>query len=91
MKIGARRVSQLLNKSGQLKYTKKISAPMMTPQHKKTRVEWATEAQLWGDAFDQIVWSDEKKWNLDGPDGLNYYWAVHDSTSLNVKMEGVEL
>ncbi|KAF0709933.1 hypothetical protein AaE_012726 [Aphanomyces astaci] len=73
--VGRRRVCQLLNKSGKLKYKKRLAAPMMTRAHEKARVKWAAEARHWGPKFGDIVWSDEKKWNLDGPDGFNYYWA----------------
>ena len=73
--VGIRRVRQLLNESGKVKYTKRLAAPLMTPEHKKNRVRWALEAQSWAEKFDSIVWSDEKKFNLDGPDGYNYYWA----------------
>jgi transposase len=73
--VGRRRVCQLLNKSGKVKFKKRLAAPMMTRAHQKARVLWASEAKNWGAKFDNIIWSDEKKWNLDGPDGYNYYWA----------------
>ncbi|KAF0706764.1 hypothetical protein AaE_013963 [Aphanomyces astaci] len=73
--VGERRVCQLLNKCGKLKYKKRLAAPMMTPAHQKARVKWAKDAREWGRKFEDIIWSDEKKWNLDGPDGFSFYWA----------------
>ncbi|RHZ12604.1 hypothetical protein DYB37_013935 [Aphanomyces astaci] len=54
---------------------KRLAAPMMTRAHQKARVKWAKDAREWGRKFEDIIWSNEKKWNQDGPDGFSFYWA----------------
>ncbi|KAF0726182.1 hypothetical protein Ae201684P_020310 [Aphanomyces euteiches] len=71
-----RRVQQILHEAPHPKYTKRVAAPKLTQVHKDARLKYAedntTDPPTWG----EIIWSDEKKFNLDGPDGFKYYW--HD-------------
>jgi transposase len=75
--IGVRRVQRLLATNPNFKYTKRKACPKITERHRVNRVKWATEHVTWDrQKWNTVIFSDEKKFNLDGPDGLQYYW--HD-------------
>lgn len=58
-----------------VKKRKRLPRPRLLQRHKTSRLAFAQENQTRNASWGEIVFSDEKKINLDGPDGYQYYWA----------------
>src|SRR5689334_7823689 len=56
------------------KYMKRNHTPALTPAYQTKRLDWAKMILREGTQWDEIIFSDEKKSNLNGPDGLQSYW-----------------
>ncbi|PIC17508.1 hypothetical protein B9Z55_023726 [Caenorhabditis nigoni] len=67
-------VRRVIQKSNFIKYRKMKKAPKLTSIHRQKRLEFARKNARTD--WTQIIFSDEKKFNCDGPDGYNSYW--HD-------------
>ena len=71
-----RTIINYLHRSKIFEYAKKVSKPTLKPKHKDDRLEFARRNYNWKNQWHSVIFSDEKKFNLDNPDGYAYYW--HD-------------
>lgn len=69
-------VKRVIKSAKHLKRKKLKKKPPLNESRKKIRLQFCKTYMSWKCEWQQVVFSDEKKFNLEGPDGFNYYF--HD-------------
>lgn len=67
--VRVRRIQQLLSASADMSWLTAIRVPPLTADHRNRRLKRG--ASHWK----KVIWSDEKRFSLDGLDGLRSCWA----------------
>lgn len=62
-------------KSSNLQYRKCRKVPPLTKAHRRRRLQWAKEMLNNPPDWRQVIFTDEKKWSVCGPDGSTRAWC----------------
>lgn len=69
-------IQRVIRNAPHLKRLKLKKKPPLNVARKEMRLNFAREHMTWKSDWRYVVFTDEKKFNLEGPDGYNYYF--HD-------------
>ena len=71
--VGVRRVQQLMQDADHLRWSRMKSVPRLTTDHKRDRV--VRQLNVSPSKWSRTIFSEEKRFCLDGPDGNLYHWT----------------
>lgn len=76
LNVTVRRIRQVLSDDPHLLYKRVAKQIKLTQKHKERRLQFAkTHLNRNGVDWDKVIITDEKKFNLRGPDGWDYRWV----------------
>lgn len=74
--LSRKTINNVLSNNKNVSYKKAIKRPPLSDEHIINRLNFALVHQTWREEWKNVIFTDEKRFNLDGPDGTSQYW--HD-------------